>query len=118
MYLATPIFLSGINSLPRQRQSWPGTSEHTFIGLNRLIASECFSDKHLARRVFSCEAFNFDHATRITGEAMKDDVLRQSDVMPASSQILALIKHFCVKPQYLLGEEKRILQSQAKVCKE
>lgn len=93
-------------------------TEETYIGLNRLIASEYLLDKDLARRIFSREEMRGDPVVRLVEDAMNAGALRQADPQFAALQINALIKQFFVWPQFLLGEKPEFRQSNTEIIAE
>jgi TetR/AcrR family transcriptional regulator of autoinduction and epiphytic fitness len=93
-------------------------ADDTYIGLNRVIASEYLRDKELARKIFSREEVTTDPVSGIIDAAMKAGALRQADPILAASQYHALVKHFFVWPHFLLGEAPPFSQSKEEIIEE
>lgn len=93
-------------------------SDETYIGLNRLIASEYLLDKELALRIFSREEVRIDPMAQFIGDAMESGALRKSDPHFAALQLTGLIKQFFVWPQFLLGDAPQFQQSQGEIIED
>lgn len=93
-------------------------SDDTYIGLNRLIASEYLRDKDLARKIFSREEVTTDPVAIIISDAMHAGALSKADAALAASQFHALIKHFFVWPHFLLGVAPPRAQTRSEIIGE
>ncbi len=79
-------------------------SDDTYIGLNRLIASEYLRNDALAQRIFSREEVTSDPLASLIAEAMDAGALKKADPAFAAGQLNAQLKHFFVWPQFLTGQ--------------
>jgi TetR/AcrR family transcriptional regulator of autoinduction and epiphytic fitness len=80
------------------------TGEH-YMGLNRLVLSELLRDQELARAFFDKAALQDGPISGLIAEAMQAGALRQGEPGFAAGQLLSMVKHFLVWPQFLLGTQ-------------
>ena len=79
-------------------------TEETAIGLNRMVLSELIRDLDRSRQFFT-ETESHDYPmTSLIGGAMDAGVIRKTDPVFATNQLLALVKNFFFWPEFFLGE--------------
>lgn len=93
-------------------------SKETYIGLNRLIASEYLLNKNLAKKIFSRGEVQADPVAKLIEDAMAAGVLRQADPHFAALQLNALVKQFFVWPQFLMGEKPDFNHSNTEIIED
>ncbi|WP_159965281.1 TetR/AcrR family transcriptional regulator [Profundibacterium mesophilum] len=74
-----------------------------YMGLNRLVMSELLRDQDLAQAFFARAAMQDGPIQALIAEAMQAGALRQGDPGFAAGQLLSMVKHFLVWPQFLMG---------------
>ncbi|WP_170560303.1 TetR/AcrR family transcriptional regulator [Ruegeria atlantica] len=79
-------------------------TDETAIGLNRMVISELIRDLDRSRQFFSETATHDYPITRLISEAMDAGVIRKTDPVFATNQLLALVKNFFFWPEFFLGE--------------
>lgn len=79
-------------------------TDETAIGLNRMVISELIRDLDRSRQFFAETATHDYPITRLISEAMDAGVLRKTDPVFATNQLLALVKNFYFWPEFFLGE--------------
>lgn len=79
-------------------------TDETAIGLNRMVLSELIRDLDRSRKFFmETEAHDYPMTGLISG-AMDAGVIRKTDPVFATNQLLALVKNFFFWPEFFLGE--------------
>lgn len=76
------------------------------MGLNRMVISEFLRDLDRSRAFFAENAAHDYPMTQLVSQAMEAGVLRKSDPVFATGQLLALVKNFFYWPEFLLGEKQ------------
>ncbi|MCZ4262582.1 TetR/AcrR family transcriptional regulator [Limimaricola sp. G21655-S1] len=79
-----------------------------YMGLNRLVMSELLRDQDLAQAFFAKAAMQDGPISGLIGEAMQAGVLRQAEPGFAAGQLLSMVKHFLVWPQFLMGAKAEV----------
>lgn len=79
-----------------------------YMGLNRLVMSELLRDQDLAQAFFAKAAIQDGPIQALIGEAMQADALRQAEPGFAAGQLLSMVKHFLVWPQFLMGAKAEV----------
>ncbi len=79
-----------------------------YMGLNRLVMSELLRDQELAQAFLAKAAQQDGPISGLIGEAMSAGQLREAAPGFAAGQLLAMVKHFLVWPQFLTGAEAEI----------
>lgn len=74
-----------------------------YMGLNRLVMSELLRDQELARAFFAKAAMQDGPISGLIAEAMQAGALREAEPGFAAGQLLSMVKHFLVWPQFLTG---------------
>ncbi|WP_163849562.1 TetR/AcrR family transcriptional regulator [Pseudooceanicola aestuarii] len=80
------------------------TGEH-YLGLNRLVLSELLRDLDLAQAFFAKAALQDGPISDLIGEAMQAGAMRRAEPAFAAGQLLSMVKHFLMWPEFLLGEK-------------
>jgi len=80
-------------------------SGEEYMGLNRLVMSELLRDQELAQAFFAKAAMQDGPIQALIGEAMQAGALRQAEPGFAAGQLLSMIKHFLMWPEFLLGKK-------------
>ncbi|MCP1167710.1 TetR/AcrR family transcriptional regulator [Limimaricola litoreus] len=83
------------------------TGEH-YLALNRLVMSELLRDQELAQAFFAKAAMQDGPISGLIGEAMQTGALRKAEPGFASGQLLSMVKHFLVWPQFLMGAKAEV----------
>ena len=83
------------------------SGEH-YMGLNRLVMSELLRDQELAQAFFAKAEMQDGPIQTLIGEAMQAGALRQAEPGFAAGQLLSMIKHFLMWPEFLLGKKADI----------
>ncbi|MEP6147354.1 MULTISPECIES: TetR/AcrR family transcriptional regulator [Sulfitobacter] len=76
-----------------------------YMGLNRLVMSELLRDQDLAQAFFAKAAMQDGPIQALIAEAMQAGALRRAEPGLAAGQLLSMIKHFLMWPEFLLGEK-------------
>lgn len=79
-----------------------------YMGLNRLVMSELLRDQDLAQAFFAKAAMQDGPIQALIGEAMQAGSLRQAEPGFAAGQLLSMVKHFLVWPQFLMGAKAEV----------
>ncbi|GAB4383774.1 TetR/AcrR family transcriptional regulator [Albidovulum sp.] len=74
-----------------------------YMGLNRLVMSELLRDQELARVFYAKAAMQDGPISGLIAEAMQAGALRGAEPGFAAGQLLSMVKHFLVWPQFLTG---------------
>lgn len=80
------------------------SGEH-YMGLNRLVMSELLRDQELAQAFFAKAEMQDGPIQTLIGEAMQAGALRQAEPGFAAGQLLSMIKHFLMWPEFLQGKK-------------
>ncbi|TDL84502.1 TetR/AcrR family transcriptional regulator [Meridianimarinicoccus aquatilis] len=79
-----------------------------YMGLNRLVMSELLRDQELAQAFFAKAAVQDGPISGLIGEAMQAGTLREVEPSFAAGQLLSMVKHFLVWPQFLMRANAEI----------
>ncbi|MHA6345976.1 TetR/AcrR family transcriptional regulator [Roseivivax sp. CAU 1761] len=79
-----------------------------YMGLNRLVMSELLRDQELAQAFFAKAAMQDGPISGMIGEAMQVGALRKAEPGFAAGQLLSMVKHFLVWPQFLMGAKAEV----------
>jgi TetR/AcrR family transcriptional regulator of autoinduction and epiphytic fitness len=79
-----------------------------YMGLNRLVMSELLRDQELAQAFFAKAAMQDGPISGLIGEAMQAGALREAEPGFATGQLLSMVKHFLVWPQFLMGAKAEV----------
>jgi len=79
-----------------------------YMGLNRLVMSELLRDQELAQTFFARAAMQDGPISGLIGEAMQAGALREAEPDFAAGQLLSMVKHFVVWPQFLMGAKSEV----------
>lgn len=74
-----------------------------YLGLNRLVMSELLRDQDLAQAFFAKAAMQDGPISGMIADGMQAGALRRAEPGFAAGQLLSMIKHFLVWPQFLMG---------------
>ncbi|WP_386684123.1 TetR/AcrR family transcriptional regulator [Loktanella sp. R86503] len=80
-------------------------SGQEYMGLNRLVMSQLLRDQDFAQAFFAKAAMQDGPIQELIGEAMQAGALRQAEPGFAAGQLLSMIKHFLMWPEFLLGKK-------------
>lgn len=80
------------------------SGEH-YMGLNRLVMSELLRDQELAQAFLAKAEMQDGPIQALIAEAMQAGALRQAEPGFAAGQLLSMVKHFLMWPEFLLGEK-------------
>lgn len=111
---ATPK-LRYLPDLPLREQLIPAVRDYVghltgdqYMGLNRLVMSELLRDQELAQAFFAKAAMQDSPISGLIGEAMQAGALREAEAGFAAGQLLSMVKHFLVWPQFLMGAKTEV----------
>jgi len=79
-----------------------------YMGLNRLVMSELLRDQDLAQAFFAKAAMQDGPISGLIAEAMQAGALREAEPGFATGQLLSMVKHFLVWPQFLMGAKAEV----------
>jgi TetR/AcrR family transcriptional regulator of autoinduction and epiphytic fitness len=79
-----------------------------YMGLNRLVMSELQRDQELAQAFFAKAIMQDRPISGLIGEAMHAGALREAEPGFAAGQLLSMVKHFLVWPQFLMGAKAEV----------
>jgi len=79
-----------------------------YMGLNRLVMSELLRDQELASAFFAKAAMQDGPISALIADGMQAGRLREVEPGFATGQLLSMVKHFLVWPQFLLGAKADI----------
>lgn len=79
-----------------------------YMGLNRLVMSELLRDQELAQAFFAKAAMQDGPIQALIAAAMEAGALRQAEPGFAAGQLLSMIKHFLMWPEFLLGKKANL----------
>jgi TetR/AcrR family transcriptional regulator of autoinduction and epiphytic fitness len=79
-----------------------------YMGLNRLVMSELLRDQELAQAFFAKAAMQDGPISGLIDEAMQAGGLREAEPGFAAGQLLSMVKHFLVWPQFLMGAKAEV----------
>ena len=80
-------------------------TEEKTVGLTRMVISELLRDLDRSRQFFHETASHDYPITKLISEAMEAGALRRANPVYATSQLLALAKHFFFWPEFFLGSK-------------
>ncbi|WP_286693078.1 MULTISPECIES: TetR/AcrR family transcriptional regulator [unclassified Brevundimonas] len=79
-----------------------------YMGLNRLVMSELLRDQQLASAFFAKAAMQDGPISALIADGMQAGRLREVEPSFATGQLLSMVKHFLVWPQFLMGAKPDI----------
>lgn len=83
-------------------------SGEQYMGLNRLVMSELLRDQDLAQAFFAKAAMQDGPIQALIGDAMQSGALRQAEPGFAAGQLLSMVKHFLMWPEFLTGAKAEL----------